>query len=212
MIASFSNKFIFLKTRKTGGTSLEIVLSSWCSDGDVMTAISPDDEVMRRQVCQLEPVSYYDGQRVFNHMPAARVKQLFPDFWDEAFKFAVERHPYEKVISRTYWNIGRRGGDFDLEFDRELEETLNSGIFIDRDIYMIDGQIAVDEVIDHGAMWSRIAELAWDWGKALPDNLPRAKGHHRQDRRPAAEILSEQHKEKIRQIAAFEFDAYGYAT
>lgn len=49
MIASFLHRFIFIKTRKTGGTSVEIVLSSWCGPDDICTALAPEDELLRQE-------------------------------------------------------------------------------------------------------------------------------------------------------------------
>ncbi|WP_275670288.1 hypothetical protein [Okeania hirsuta] len=40
MIISHKYKFIFLKTIKTSGTSIEIYLSRFCGDDDVITPIS----------------------------------------------------------------------------------------------------------------------------------------------------------------------------
>ena len=37
MIASFSCRFIFLKTRKTAGTSVELALSPACGPEDIVT-------------------------------------------------------------------------------------------------------------------------------------------------------------------------------
>jgi hypothetical protein len=39
MIISHEHKFILLKTRKTAGTSIEIALSRFCGDDDVITPI-----------------------------------------------------------------------------------------------------------------------------------------------------------------------------
>ena len=47
MIVSFSKRFIFIKTRKTAGTSMEIALSGQCADGDIVTPIVPEDELLR---------------------------------------------------------------------------------------------------------------------------------------------------------------------
>jgi hypothetical protein len=49
MIVSHERKFIFLKTRKTAGTSLEIALSKYCGPRDVLAPINFDED-MRRQV------------------------------------------------------------------------------------------------------------------------------------------------------------------
>lgn len=136
---------------------------------------------------------------------------MFPDLWRRAFKFTIERHPYEKVVSRVFWNIYRRGGNLEAEFDRELRDVLETAFFIDRHLYMINGEIAVDEIISFHCLWDRIAELGASIGRSLPTILPDAKAHHRKDRRPAAEILSARQRAAIRNVAAFEFDTFGFA-
>jgi hypothetical protein len=40
-------KLIFMKTKKVGGTSFEIALSSFCDDDSIITPISPADEQIR---------------------------------------------------------------------------------------------------------------------------------------------------------------------
>ena len=44
VIASHQHRFIFLKTRKTAGTSVEIALSKVCGPDDIITEISPEDQ------------------------------------------------------------------------------------------------------------------------------------------------------------------------
>jgi len=50
MILSKINNFLFLKTRKTAGTSIEIFLSRYCDDKDIITPITPIDELTRLKV------------------------------------------------------------------------------------------------------------------------------------------------------------------
>ncbi len=47
MIISHKYKFIFLKTKKTAGTSIEISLSRYCGDKDIITPIMFEDEKIR---------------------------------------------------------------------------------------------------------------------------------------------------------------------
>ena len=49
MIISHSRKFIFIKTFKTGGSSLEIALSKYCGKGDILTELDPPEEALRRE-------------------------------------------------------------------------------------------------------------------------------------------------------------------
>lgn len=213
MIASFSRGFIFVKTKKTGGTSVEIVLSSWCSGADICTPIYAEDEKTRaeyggRAMNFLGP----DGERLyFDHMPAAKIKAALPELWERAYKFTVERHPYEKVLSRAWWNIGRRGGDPDKELAAEIDLAIkNRSSYYNFPRYTIDGELAVDEVIPYEQLHERLAAIADKLGTTLPATLPRAKGRFRRDRRPAAEILTAEQKERIYHDTKPEFDLLGF--
>lgn len=50
MIISHEHKFIFLKTAKTAGTSIEIALSKFCGSDDVITKIARPDQRIRSEV------------------------------------------------------------------------------------------------------------------------------------------------------------------
>jgi hypothetical protein len=47
MIISKQNKFVFVKGRKVASTSMEILLSRYCNDMDIITPITPIDELKR---------------------------------------------------------------------------------------------------------------------------------------------------------------------
>ena len=47
MIVSFQHEFIFVKTRKTAGTSIEMALTPFCGPDDIVTPIDPPDERSR---------------------------------------------------------------------------------------------------------------------------------------------------------------------
>ena len=47
MIVSHRYRFIFLKTNKTAGASIEIALSRFCDSEDIITPLLPDDELIR---------------------------------------------------------------------------------------------------------------------------------------------------------------------
>lgn len=211
MIASYSKNFIFLKTRKTAGTSVEAVLSSWCSGKDVVTPFSAADEPFRQQLGG-KPMNYksWFGRKYRNHATATEVKRANPELWNSAFKFTIERHPYERVVSRAYWWMHKYNR---TDFDQEISRILETPKWVSNsDIYCIDGKVAVDEVIIFDTLWPRLAEIAGTrWGCTLPDTLPRAKGSYRTDRRPAREILSERQKERIYEIERQTFDRFGFA-
>jgi hypothetical protein len=47
MIVSHEHKFIFLKTKKTAGTSIELALSELCGTDDVIAPLTEIDEARR---------------------------------------------------------------------------------------------------------------------------------------------------------------------
>ena len=47
MIVSHEHKFIFLKTKKTAGTSVELALTELCGPDDVITPLTEIDEAQR---------------------------------------------------------------------------------------------------------------------------------------------------------------------
>lgn len=210
VIASYTNSFIFLKTRKTGGTSMAIVLSTWCTTPDVASPLYKPDEEIRLDLGGCPSTTTWNGKKIHSHLTAAEVRGTFPDLWAAAYKFSIERHPYEKVVSRAYWEIGRRNGRADEEIADALDAAIECDQLIDRDIYCIDGKIVADRVFLHSDLTPAIQELATRFGKPVPSLIPRAKGNFRLDRRPAAEILSERQKRRIRERTQFEFETFSF--
>jgi hypothetical protein len=238
VIASFANNFIFIRTRKTAGTSTEIVLSSWCAAGDIVMPIDAEDEVIRydyggeprnfcsdpqRERAYRAAVATRDRDTIqqhywtinklvtFNvHASAAEVRAGLPaEFFTSAFKFAVDRHPYEKVISLVYWRkraeIAAGASPFDF-----LDDYVRGAEYRNFDLYAADGRLLVDRVLRYEDLWRELAQLAQRWGKPLPAVPPRAKGRYRHDRRPAAELLSPAQKRLIVDICREEFVLHGY--
>jgi hypothetical protein len=212
MIASFSHDFIFVKTRKVGGTSLEIVLSSWCSGRDICTPIPAEDEVIRESFggSARNFRGAGGGVAFYNHMPATNIRAALPGLWSRAFKFAVDRHPYEKVVSRAWWNIGRRGGSPEQELDDEIEAAIASKSYLNFPLYCDRGDVIVDELWRYEEMWDRLAALGQRLERTIPEAPPRAKGGHRRDRRPAREVLSPEQRGQIAEDARVEFELLGY--
>ena len=50
MIISHRHKFIFVKTKKTAGTSIETLLASVCGEEDVITEISEEEERIKNLI------------------------------------------------------------------------------------------------------------------------------------------------------------------
>ena len=102
MIASHRHRFIFLKTRKTAGTSVEIALSKVCGPDDIITEISPEDEALRRAAGGLPPQNFASPpqpRKAYNHMGAKATRDLVgAEAFDSYFTFAIERNPWDAGV------------------------------------------------------------------------------------------------------------------
>ena len=108
MIISHRHKFIFLKPRKVAGTSVEVALAQHCGDDDIVTpivAFNPNwDEDQ-----YAHPGKPWPGYG--RHSTLMRVrKRLGQELWDDYFKFAITRNPWDLVVSQYHWATRMDGG------------------------------------------------------------------------------------------------------
>jgi len=230
MILSHKNKFIFIKTRKVSGTSMEISLSQFCGEDDIITPITYEDELVRLDLGGVLPRNYGDPKeeqfrelirqrrtdnpktrhkgRYFNHIPAVKVRQhVGDDIWNEYFTFSMERHPYDKVISNVYFHSRRKDN---LDFDKELKRILKKGYYVGYPIYSDGDTPIVDFVVNYENLQDDLAELSDRLGFDVAAHYPQTKNTYRPDRRPGREILSDEAKETIYKNCRVEFEAFGF--
>jgi hypothetical protein len=155
MIVSHRHRFIFVRTRATAGTAIEIALSRCCGDTDIITrrAGPAVGRGAQNDTLPLRNYRAHDGlqllrarrARLRSHAAAAEVRAVIGiDLWDSYFKFCVERDPWDKALAlynrRTLLREPRPSL---MQFLGSLTPDSLSNF----DIYTIDGALAVDRVI-----------------------------------------------------------------
>ena len=183
MIVSHEHGFVFMKTRKTAGTSVEIALSRVCGPDDVITPIVEDDEALRRAAGGRGPQHFEAPpleRKAFNHMPVSMVRRMLGrKKFESYFSFAIERNPWDAVVSLYHWKYrSSEPGDFAEYVASEAVETFATK---NQRIYRLDGRVAVDRVLRYESL---AEELADGLVGARPARLPRPAA--RQGRHPAA--------------------------
>lgn len=182
MIVSHRHRFIFVKTRKTAGTSVEIALSTVCGPDDVITPVMEADERLRAESGGRPPQHYESpplARKAFNHMPASMVRQLVGrEAWDDYFTFTIERNPWDAVVSLYHW---RHKGDPDPPpFARFVEDPVVEELATKNPrAYRIRGVRAVDRVLRYESLADELAEVWAHLGLPGEPRLPHAKGTSR---------------------------------
>ncbi len=105
MLISHRKHFIFTKTGKTAGTSVESYFEQYCMpDGEWQESHHGRDQY----VSEAGIIGFRGGhiaQRKanpiwYNHMPARAIRnKIGQDIWERYFKFTVVRNPFDKLIS-----------------------------------------------------------------------------------------------------------------
>lgn len=231
MIVSHEHKFIFIKTRKTAGTSIEVALSAIAGDDAIVTPITPPEpghqprnwqgrfnplpELVDRYVRREPSLERWTARatarnlrgrrRYYNHIPASIVRdRLGPRIWDGYFTFCFERDPWEKV--RSWYFYASRDNPDRLPFE---EWALVRDLPSDWNKYTIRGEVAVDYVGQYARLEDDLRHALGQVGISDVPALPRAKGQIR----PAQErpTITPAIDERIRSVFAEEIRHFGYA-
>ena len=145
MLISHKYKFIFIKTRKTAGTSLEVDLSKLMGENDVVTKIYPLEEGHLARNFILNNVEIY------NHMSGSKLKNLLDNsIFENYFKFTIEREPVDKCVS--YYSMLLNSTEHNKN-TKELtwDQFVENRIFpIDHQLYTDnDGKLLVDKILKY---------------------------------------------------------------
>ncbi|MFT6153738.1 MAG: hypothetical protein ACJA1X_001083 [Bermanella sp.] len=214
MIISKRHKFIFIKTKKTAGTSLEIALSKICGPDDIITPISPTDEATRQQLGYRGPQNHQiNGKESFyNHIGADQIEQYVDaEMWNTYYKFCFERNPFDKVVSWFYWEHQQTNPKPSItEFIESGHASLVGGPG-GYDLYTKNNQLVVDHVCRFENLQRELDNIEKHLNLPKIPPLPRAKSQFRIDKRPYQEILSDKDKDNISQIFKREIDMFNYS-
>lgn len=228
MIISHHHKFIFLKTTKTAGTSIEIALSKFCGPADIITPITKEDEKIRHDLGYPGPQNYLappwkygikdianlvfkkrKKRSYYNHIPASAVRpQIGEKIWDSYFKFCVERNPWDRAVSFYYW---KNRAEPRIPFSEYAGS--NAPVILKKNgfgIYTIDGGVVVDKVCCFENLAEDLDAVRLRLGIPEKLELPRAKSRFRKDHATYHENYADAERARIAEIFAEEIRLFGY--
>lgn len=172
MLVSHKFKFIFIKTRKIAGTSIEVDLSKLMGAEDIVTDVFPEEvgHIPRNYVL--------NNSKIYNHMSAVEVRKIVGDkLFREYFKFCVEREPVDKCISH-YSMLKNSPFHNATKSELSWDQYVRDGFFpVDDDKYTDkDGVLLVDKIIRYEDLNSELCSIMQFLGVPFTGLQARAKG------------------------------------
>jgi len=233
VIVSHSRRFIFVKTKKTASTSIEIALSGFCDAGDIVTPVSLIDETLRESLGYPPPRNstltvrqVLRGRRprdwarmvlgrrspqFYNHIPASEIRRYVSEsVWEDYFVFTFDRNPWDKVVSYYFWQYqddATRPPFCEFVRSREPEALQRTGGW---PLYAHGDQLIVDKVFRYEDLDASMAEIASVLGLPQVPSIPRTKAHLRRDRRPYASYYAPDEADRVAQVFHREIARFGY--
>lgn len=228
MILSHTHNFIFIKTHKTAGSSVEVALEGICGPQDVVTPMKTDDggETESRNYHGQSRMSTLYAKNKFvrkfisrtsnlvapyfwEHMPAHRVRDLMGSSeFDQYFSFCFERNPWEKVVSYYQWKTIGQGRKLD-SFRNWIQHKPHR-LPKDGKLWSDGGQQIVSCVLDHRNVEEKLQEVLKEIGAPSIGSLPREKTRSGRSRGDYRDWYDQDTKDAVAQHFAFEIETMGY--
>jgi hypothetical protein len=223
VIISHTHKYIFIKSWKTAGTSIETALSQQCSNGDVVTELG-DYWFNRDEQGQWIHRSM-NAEGFSQHEPAAGVKsKVAPEIWNGYFKFSIARNPWDRIVSLFSWEARNKPTlkpakrwhhRLGFPFNEFRARTVLFHQFVTGDwktndqFYVMDGALCVDFVMRYEQLAEDLGEVCKRVG--LPAvALPHLKSGLRQAGHGYAEYYDEQSKAIVAERHQNDLRFFGY--
>lgn len=227
MIVSHRKKFIFVKTAKTAGSSLEVFLSRHCGPEDIVTPLSPAEEGHhpRNHDGLFNPLPEIMASRFrswpetkrglalrspfYSHLPARIARcRLGDEVWNSYYKFTVERNPWDKTLSHHAMMSALKPGGMTLpEYFNKGKFCHNAPIYTDWD----DRTVMVDRFIRYDRLNEDLREVCELLEIPFAGFLTeKSKASYRSDRRHYREVFTPEQADRVRNAFRQEIELHGF--
>lgn len=221
MLVSHKHCFVFLKTIKTASTSTELYFQPACMP---QSTDASDANVRHGQKHALVSETGIVGARgpraateiFYSHMPPKKIiQELGQATWDDYFRFANVRNPWDKVVSLFFFKTEWRGADGSVPETRALIEGIEA--FVDGyrrplvEAFLSPGSPNISDVIRYEQLVDDVMRIADIVGFAGGPELPRLKVNTRPDQfRDYRSLFSGVARDRVSHIFADWIENYGY--
>lgn len=238
MVISHQHRFIFIKTAKTAGTSIEAFLSPHCGPDDVFTTTRPPVEGHEPRNWQKAffpfkeffSFNYPVDKSVFVERRFFTPRRTFDDMrkrrkFHEHLPARIAKMRIDPEIWNSYHKFAVERNPWDKTLSHyhmqkayrggklTLDEYFEEGVFCQNTGFYLDenGECLVDEMIKYEHLAEGIGGICERFGIPFDGSLGvRAKGDYRKDRTHYSMVLEKPHLEIIDRVFRKEIEIHGY--
>tara|TARA_B100001093_G_scaffold479610_1_gene508752 strand:+ start:4782 stop:5453 length:672 start_codon:yes stop_codon:yes gene_type:complete len=221
MIISHKHKFIFVKTKKTAGTSIETLLASICGEEDIITEISEEEfrkekfgissqnilvPTNRYTIIDWLRLIFYRRRKKFTaHMSSIEIiRYIGHKKWKEYYTFCYDRNPIDKTKSMFNWKGGlSKYSSFDEFLRKHRSYEISNWNF-----YTKNNNIILDRVYNLDHLDETLIELSKRFNVKWKYSINEIK--FKTNIRKYNFDITSQHIKKIKKIHAKEINLLGY--
>ena len=219
VLVSHMKKFIYFKTTKTAGTSVEMALQPYCiPEGGKVSEQTESLESEVGIVGARGGKDFVSGQRWQNHMPARKIRDdLGPEIWQGYCKVCNIRNPWDKTVSFFHMKFPKIKKEDEKTIVGKFRSWIEcastdfDGLAVDTQFYFIGGKPVADEYIRFDNMAEGLARVCARLDLKI-DKLPKTKTLPRgQNRIRYQNYYDEAGKQKVGQVYRREIEYFGWS-
>lgn len=223
MLVSHRRRFIYLKTTKTAGTSVEVLFERECLPEGAYQGPAHDSIESETEAgivgARMDGVKQSKKQWL-PHISAVTLRdKIGAAVWDDYLKFCVIRNPFDRTVSLWWWLAGKAQREALATRDfaqtrRAFNDWVMSGVDLwsDRDKYMIEGQVCMDRFLRYEHLWKDITGLCTELGITRnPAELQSYKSDIRKKGEPFQDYYEPAAATRVARFFDWEIERFGYS-
>ncbi len=218
MLVSYRHEFIFVKTRKTAGSAVELAFEPFVRSPDALApgekpsfateeVVTPDGIIGARSKSLKQDAVYFD------HMQASRIRRAVGRrTWERFFKFCTIRNPWDKSVSAFYFarpGVREKSVEKQIELFRSWVVNDDARKLLDRRIYYIGNRPAMDDYIRYDRLSEDVARIA-DKLKLPVSELPQVHSETRNREIGYRDFYDDASRQRIADLYKAEIADFGW--
>ena len=220
VLVSHSHKFVFLKTRKTAGTSIEMLLEPFCAPPGHVPVEKTEGMVTPHGVIGHRLLDLDEDEHTWReHLPAKEIRrQIGKLTWMRYFRFTAVRNPFDRAVSYFHWLHDFEGAALPAGFD-EIRDTFRRFVAAGRlktdyAVTHLHRKLAFQDAVRYEHLGQDLARICAQLKLDVdPDRLPRTKANtSRRNGQTVSAYYDTATADIIRTDMAWVFDRFGYPT